>query len=178
MKNKYGVLFLSYILLTGFILMLSIIAAIPETPFSLSAGSKSTIQRIIPQGWGFFSKDPRDPLLNASALDSNAELDWPNNLPSNLFGLNRFGRAQGVELGSIVAKVNNTSYERCEERNTECYEKIQEFIEIENYHKKPSLCGKWIISNTDPVPWAWGKHSEKINMPTKVVGVDIKCSLE
>lgn len=56
-----------FILLSIFVL--SIIAALPPNPINIKSDYKLVISQIMPQGWGFFSKSPREEYLDVYSLD-------------------------------------------------------------------------------------------------------------
>ncbi|MEC2071429.1 SdpA family antimicrobial peptide system protein [Alkalihalophilus marmarensis] len=173
--SKYSFVFIIYISSVVFLLFLSIIVAIPKTPISVAPNLSAIIGQVIPQGWGFFSRDPREPMLYAYSVDDNEKLVWPNSSPDNYFGLKRYGRAQGIELGSISSQVSIDNYTPCENLSGKCKD-LTEFIPTINEQKNPSICGRWVITNIEPVPWAWGSDYKNINMNAEAVGVEVDCS--
>ena len=68
---------------------LSIISVLPQNPLSLERSKAVVISQLMPQGWGFYSKDPREEYLNIYTADSEISAQWPNMSLSNLFGVDR-----------------------------------------------------------------------------------------
>jgi antimicrobial peptide system SdpA family protein len=163
--------FFSFTLIAG-----TVIAALPTNPLSFSPDSTNKIKAVYYQGWGFFSKSTRDPMLNAIPLENEESLSWPNNRVKNLFGVSRLGRSQGIEFGSIIAQVQPSEYTECKQNVKDCFDEIEVTKIIENPNKNPRICGLWGVSNTEPVPWAWGKSKNKVVMPSKIAKVKIICS--
>ncbi|WP_044895062.1 MULTISPECIES: SdpA family antimicrobial peptide system protein [Bacillales] len=163
---------ISYFLLLGS----SIVSALPTNPLSFTKDHQRFIHKILPQGWGFFSKDPRDPMLNAYPLESDGEnLVWPNMHQKNWFGLRRTGRAQGIELGTLIAKIPESEYSQCNKDVKSCLDEIPVKFTIKNPTPNPTICGDWGITSEQPIPWAWAKAETKINMPSKVIRVSVIC---
>lgn len=65
--------FVIFSILWGSLFLFSIIGSLGTTPIPLTKDSKFLMSSILPQGWGFFSKNPRDTAIglyeaeNASA---------------------------------------------------------------------------------------------------------------
>jgi antimicrobial peptide system SdpA family protein len=160
----------------GFLLIfISITSALPVNTLKINNDVKGLISEIIPQGWGFFSKSPREPDLNAIPLEGQDALQWPNSSLSNYLGISREGRAQGIELGSIIGAIDKDSYQECKEDTYQCFKSSKTTIKIDNINRNPTICGKWGVINQEPVPWAWGNKLKSIIMPSKIVKVDVGC---
>jgi antimicrobial peptide system SdpA family protein len=139
--------------------------------------SKNTLRYLIPEGWGFFTRNPRE----ATYLifrETNGELKpfvEANASPSRLFGAQRSGRSTMVELGLLIQGLKKKDL-------VECKKDIRQFVQdtvlvprnIQNPTPKPFLCGKFWIQLIEPVPWAWSKMA--VIMPSKVVYINVVCS--
>lgn len=148
----------------------------PTNPISYTVSHSQFINQLYPQGWGFFSKDPRDSTPNVYNMDTKKEAAiWPNNRLRNLFGASRYGRAQGTELGFIMSKIPNSKWEKCDEGSLTCLSKKKPQITVKNTTPKTTLCGDLGIAQEKPVPWAFGDAIKEIEMPSKVVRVKVKC---
>ncbi|QKE10788.1 SdpA family antimicrobial peptide system protein (plasmid) [Bacillus cereus] len=157
------------------IFCLTILVAIPENPLSLSKNSSRLIKTIIPQGWGFYSKNPRDEMIFIYDMEKKEILsDWPNNKVKNLFGLSREGRGKGVEAGLLFSKIGTSKWTTCNKKPEECLENLDSVV-VNNTTPYPSLCGDIGIGKQKPVPWIWGRN-KNIEMPSKVVRVKSACS--
>ncbi|WP_157796308.1 SdpA family antimicrobial peptide system protein [Bacillus xiapuensis] len=176
MYKKSPALIFIFSVTIGFLLIfLSITSALPVNTLNIDKELKGVINEVLPQGWGFFSKSPREPDLNAVPLEEQEALQWPNNSLSNYLGISREGRAQGIELGSIIGAIDEESYQNCENDVYSCFKTTETAINIENTNKNPSICGKWGVVNQEPVPWAWGDQLDSIIMPSTIVKVDVEC---
>lgn len=135
------------------------------------------IRQILPQGWGFFSKDPRSEMDNVIEMQSGKQaVTWPNNSVKNIFGIYRYGRSQGIELGLIQSKIPKSSeWNECTNDSFDCLSKIKSNVKIENDTPNASLCGDLGLIKSKPVPWAWS-HYQNNNKKTKVMRVDVTCS--
>jgi antimicrobial peptide system protein, SdpA family len=151
-----------------------LINAMPHNP--LENMKSKTLLKIFPQGWGFFSKSPRDSTVTILNESLESAANWPNNSLKNLFGINRFGRTQGIEMGLIFSQVPNSSWKVCEEDLRGCINQNDEVVTVNNTTPKPSFCGSFILVSREPIPWAWSKIATKDSMPSKYVRVEAICS--
>lgn len=174
MKYKLVMTLLTYGLISTILFSMTIVASLPNGPASLPKNIQLHTNTLLYQGWGFFSKNPRDPILNAYSLDTNEELSWPNNRVSNLFGIDRTGRMQGIELGTIIANIPQDKYITCENSSKNCLNDVEIFT-VNNNNPNPSICGLWAIENVEPIPWSWGSYKDSVNMPSDVTKADIIC---
>ncbi|WP_338553838.1 SdpA family antimicrobial peptide system protein [Paenibacillus sp. KS-LC4] len=181
LSNKYfkwGILFLFTSLFWIYIFAASILAAMPTTALSsLSDGNSLKIITWFPQGWGFFSKDPKEPQLRiVNMSDGNLAPLWPNNIPKNLFGIQRLGRSQGIEGGYLISKIPESSRIPCTTDPYSCLQESEPTLEILNDNPSPTICGDVGFTFQEPVPWAWSSSEQPIEMPSEVVRVNIQCS--
>jgi len=163
------------ILLQIMVMFYSIIVALPPNPLSLNKSKTTIIQSYIPQSWGFFSKDPTEEELNVYSLEDDDKLVWPNNRIKNIFGLSRYGRAQGTEIGLLQSEIPLEKWTNCEDDPVSCLLNESK-IHITNKTPKPTLCGDIGIAMETAVPWSWSKDADQINMPSKVVRMSVQCS--
>ncbi|MBK3495589.1 SdpA family antimicrobial peptide system protein [Viridibacillus sp. YIM B01967] len=173
---KFGTTFLAISILWLGLFFCGIQNALPPNPIKeLPFNKKLNIITWFPQGWGFYSKSPRDAYFSLVDVKSG-ELSgtWPNNLPQNYFGLKRFGRSQGIEAGMISSKVTESLMQECKDNPQQCLTNSKIIMNVENDSPNPTICGDIGIVSQDPKPWAWSKR--KINMPSKIARVNVTCS--
>ncbi|WP_253957652.1 SdpA family antimicrobial peptide system protein [Paenibacillus oleatilyticus] len=175
---KWGVLFLVIAGFWAYIFFAAIHAVMPTNPITLPTGKTLGIALWFPQGWGFFSKNPREPQFRVLDLSDGSLLPaWPNNMPANLFGIKRFGRSQGIEAGLLVSMIPETSKEKCEESPYSCLKKADKTLTLNNPTPNPTICGELGFVFQEPIPWAWSSGEENIEMPSTVVRVRVACSV-
>lgn len=152
--------------------------SITESPIKLPFKNTINLLAIAPEGWGFFTRNPREPALN---IYKHNGIEWTcvnsqNSNPSNLFGLKRDPRIQGVELSFLLQQIPDTLWISCStELNKFLTENSIIKLDIKNDTPVKSLCGEVIIQRQPPVPWAWSKSRDNINMPSKVIMLNINC---
>ncbi|PEJ17837.1 SdpA family antimicrobial peptide system protein [Bacillus pseudomycoides] len=172
----YGVTFLAISILWFLVFFYGIQNALPSNPIKdLPFSKKLNIATWFPQGWGFYSKSPREDYFSVVDIkNEKLAAEWPNNLPKNYFGLKRFGRSQGVEAGMISSNVPPSSMQKCSGDPKKCLKNSKVLMNIENASPNPTICGDIGIVNQQTVPWAWSKR--KIDMPSKIARVNVTCS--
>ncbi|MFF2886252.1 SdpA family antimicrobial peptide system protein [Paenibacillus sp. NPDC057967] len=149
--------------------------ALPVNP--LENMKISAVFKAFPQGWGFFSKNPRDEVI--VMLDSTYRLapNWPNNTWSNALGLKRYGRTQGIELGLLYSNVPEGLWEVCETDLATCTKNADVHLTIQNTTPNPAFCGEFTLAMREVVPWAWADILTPEEMPSRYVKVVSSCSI-
>jgi len=163
----------------GAVFAYSVHGALPTNPIKLPMEQSVYAQVFMPQGWKFFTRDPREEEIGAFVRRPDGRwvsaLRGPNGSPSNLFGLSRATRAQGIELGLISTAANRLTWQECKERLTVCVEKAPLAADVKNPTPDPTLCGEIGLTLQPPVPWAWSGARRKVTMPSKALRVNVQC---
>src|SRR3984893_11911222 len=97
--------------------------AVHALDLPLESSIKPNLQALIPEGWGFFTRDPREARLlpfiqQAGAWRSASE--GPNGEAWNAFGFNRAARAQGGEMGLLEFTIPADAWKGCNEDVAGC----------------------------------------------------------
>ena len=133
----------------------------------------------IPEGWAFFTRDPREERLLTMRREATGR--WvtaargPNALASHAFGLSRRPRATGIETGLLIAEIPSPSWSDCKESVERCLERTAAVKVVRNPSPDPQLCGSLGFALQKPVPWAWSRSSRKITMPSRVARMEVTC---
>lgn len=132
-----------------------------------------------PEGWAFFTKDPREPFLIPYSLSSDGA--WrpaavgSYDEPQHLFGADRSPRAQGVEMGLLSSQISPSSWASCDERVETCLAHATAWLVANNPSPRPTLCGRVALTRQEPLPWAWASARAVTTMPSTFVLVEIRC---
>lgn len=132
-----------------------------------------------PEGWAFFTKDPREPAFVPYAPDRSGI--WRSvavgsyDEPRHLFGASRTPRAQGVEMGLLASQVSGSAWETCSSRVEDCLRSAQDWLVAANPSPAATLCGKIAIVRQEPLPWAWAAARDSTIMPSSFVRIDSRC---
>lgn len=126
----------------GIIIVYSIHAALPTNPLNLPF-KKNYIQELgYPRDGGFYSKSPREDMIMVYDLETgDSAVAWPNNAAKNFFGIKRFGRSQGIEIGLLIYKLSKDTWHECKKDAMVCLKNTEDTVKIKNPNPKPTVCG-------------------------------------
>ena len=170
-----------FLLVIGFVYFLSIIyivlASIPYNPLRLSNNEKKTVLILAPQGWSFFTKNPREEEILLYKKVKNTWVKWDKSLsdPAFCFGASRVGKKIISEKFQIANQIkDSTSWTNGDLANSMffVFNKLP-VLKISALSKDPILSGDFILVKQKNVPWAWSKKYNCITMPYKCVHVFI-----
>ncbi len=131
-----------------------------------------------PQGWAFFTKDPRE---QRAFLYQRLHGRWtdlkkaPHAEPRNAFGLNRASRAQGVELALLMQSVPAAAWRDCNGDPRACFSSAATAPAVRNVSPRPTVCGTVALVFQAPVPWAWAGSRRPVHMPSRYAVVEASC---
>jgi len=152
-------------------------AVLPFNPVVLPFEQTSGVRYWAPQGWKFFTRDPREDWILAYERRENGAwrlITTPNATLENLFGIGRRSRARGIELGRLMYGLQKKAWIPCESRAEDCLENASIAASLDNANNPNAVCGTIGIVLQQQVPWAWAK-TRKIPMPSRVIKLKLKC---
>lgn len=153
--------------------------ALPYNPVRLPYADALNTLFLAPQGWSFFTRNPREAkqyLFRRDARGWESVLLAPHGRLRNAFGLNRASRAQGVEMALVVDAAKKGRWVVCEERPiADCLSKLPAGFPVANVSPNPTLCGTIAVMEQRPIPWAWAKADRPIYMPARVLPIEATC---
>lgn len=163
------------IILAWAALGLLVVRAYVPSPLPISFPTSRNILMVMPEGWGYFTRNPREPVMQFYRLDGKHEPVFePNFSARYLFGLRRDGRKLGGEAGIVVRMVPAEAW--METRKRLSFEALPDStVIIHSSIKNPKLCGDFLVQVEDRLPWAWANLRDKVVMPSKVAHVRIVC---
>lgn len=148
-------------------------------PVKLNIDLDNKIFTFVPQGWAFFTRNPREAQIVLYQKNKNNELiEIPQRHSScnNLFGLNRKASKLMSELQFIKSKVDvNLYYNTRWNYQENIYSQIpNKMVIIKNQMADPILIGEYVVVFQKAVPWAWTKSIHDIKMPAKIIRLKIE----
>jgi antimicrobial peptide system SdpA family protein len=154
-------------------------ASMPFNAIELPREHKAALVEVLPEGWRFFTRNPQEEQLQPLVLRGGA---WtsasiqPASSARNLFGIDRAGRAQSVELALLLETVPGSSWADCTDTPVSCLPPPEAAVPIVNHSAGRTLCGEIAIVAQRPVPWAWAAStSPDLQMPARVVRLEVQC---
>ena len=156
------------------------IYTVENNPIKLNINLENKIFTFVPQGWAFFTRNPREAqivIYKKNKTNDLEEIDQRHACIGNLFGLNRNASKIMSELQLIKNKINDSLYQNTQwNYQNNIYTDISlKAFSVKNQMKKPILCGEYIVVFQKAVPWAWSKSLYKIKMPAKIIKLKISC---
>ncbi|WP_103020449.1 SdpA family antimicrobial peptide system protein [Salinibacter altiplanensis] len=153
-------------------------ASMPYNPIDLPYSDVVDMRTVIPEGWAFFTRNPREP---SSRFYEKRDGTWQsarlgaNASPENLFGLSRRGRGQGIEAARLIEQAPDSAWTKCKASARSCLKSISHVPTVENPSPLPTFCGTVGFVRRPPVPWAWNESRLDIHMPGQALKLDIQC---
>ncbi|MFP2904935.1 SdpA family antimicrobial peptide system protein [Pyxidicoccus sp. 3LFB2] len=179
--RRLGLLALGLILGWSTVTVYALHAALPYNPIQLPFEDRINMRLVLPEGWAFFTRDPREDRMLPYVRATDGQWAWasqtPNFQPKNAFGIDRAARAQGVEMGLLMEQAREYARQACEEDPRRCLERASPGKPLRNRSPNPTLCGQVGFVFQRAVPWAWSRTSQgkPIIMPSKVLRLEVEC---
>lgn len=170
----------AWVLIGAFVAIISI----PHNPLSRFFSNRKTVlisKSVLPEGFSFFTRNPKEPTLHLYKLVAGKLQRLPQNNAhyKNAFGIIRKTRSENVELGSILSTLNGRKWGRCVNLSVDdCISSsvIIPKYTISNLNEEPQLCGDFVIQNVEAMPYAWNSFKKKIYMPYEIIEIKIICN--
>ena len=152
----------------------------PFNAVALPAESDIRVRLWAPQGWKFFTRNPREdwllPFSRSSGGSWQSASLGPNGRLDAYFGISRRPRAQGIEIGLLLFKVPKAAWDECDHEPTVCLERSPIKATLRNRSPRPTMCGMVGFVQQKQTPWAWeAKGATPKHMPSRVAKFEVKC---
>ena len=161
----------------GVLVAYSVHASLPSNALTLPLEGAVDVRALLPQGWGYFSGDARQPIPTAYVHRGGSwqpVADGHQGTPRLLLGLDRSGRLGEQEIAFAQAAVPDEPHE-CREADIDCLEDLPVQGSATNPLAEPTLCGDVGIVRRDVLPWAWSHSAQRDRMPATAVRVEMSC---
>lgn len=156
--------------------------SIPDTPVSLPFSESIDTKLFMPEGWSFFTRNPREKSIRLYKQADSKE--WVEAIPrnadiTNWFGLKRTSRSKGLEYGRLLSQLDrrmvfwnnyNGSLNGCLSAVADTLKAVN----AENDMPNPAICGEILLVRSEPIPWAW-RNAKNIEMPLQLLKLNISC---
>jgi len=150
--------------------------SLPFNPQSPGLSAERRTRLVLPEGWGFFTRDAREKDLLIAMRDDDAtwHLQAPHASAQHLFGLHRRSRVLAIETGQIIEEAR-APFVPCSDDWRVCAEQAKPHM-LESKASRPYLCGDIALFRRPPVPWAWSNLLDPERMPTDLLRLRIRCN--
>lgn len=141
-----------------------------ESPIS----KYNRVSNFLPQGWGFFTKDPTEELFDIYEVDHKGmlvQLNESNSSASNLFGFSKKNRFKMIEYAILYENLKGRKWFHTKgllETDT-----ITEYdtLKLQNdllILKKNKI---YYLAKHSPVPFAWSMKDQEKNKPYEFIKI-------
>lgn len=150
--------------------------SMPPNPLRLPFERALGVSRIAPQGWAFFTRDPREPKFEAFLRRGDRWVRAPVG-PNRrfLFGVSRLGRARGIEWGLVAFPLAGTDWRTCRVPVAECLDGSGTARHLRNRSPSPVLCGEVGLVRRAITPWAFASARRPVRLPYEAVRLTVSC---
>lgn len=152
--------------------------ALPYSPVHLPFAADINSLVWAPQGWSFFTRDPRE---EKHSIYIRTLIGWapillaPHARLSNAFGLRRASRAQGVEMALLTQGSDASEWRACESSLLVCLATLPPGKHVYNTSPDPTMCGSVAVVVQKPLPWAWARSPRVPTMPSRILPLEVSC---
>lgn len=180
MENKHipkiGYFYLLLICIWTLIISFIGLSSLPLNPLSLKRSNQSNILSLLPQGWGFFTRNAREPSILVYRQKENKyiRVNKTASDKSYWFGLLKYSRAINREVGSVLKQIPDSAWQNIKETNNLLNFKTDSLVIVYNSSHNPILLGNFLLISQERLPWAWSTKYGKIVMPYRKINVIIK----
>lgn len=136
------------------------------------------LREIAPQGWAFFTKDAQSEYVVPYRVEHDRRfVDVARGSGSNarwLFGWDRRGRAQGVEIAALLADIPRDRWRTCAASEPCESGSSAKPLRVRNPMSEPALCGPLQLRAFRPIPWAWRSLTTEPEL-VETIALDVRC---
>lgn len=163
-RHQDGIAFwlvgLLYLFFISYIMIISVPNPI-KTRYSIF--KMNFLHKSIPEGWGFFTKDPRSEnteIFSKSSDKKLTKINLINNQALYFFGANRSARQLNSKLGQISTQVEDENWIKIsKEKSKSDIDKLDSLNIPIFYASEPCFFGDFIITKSKPVSWSWFSYT-------------------
>ena len=151
-----------------------ICTSVGYTPFRLKASNKINAFQMIPQGWGFFTRNPREEKLIVYKKENNSlrKITQPNFSRENLFGLSRKGRMRQLQVGNLILPYYKQMRPCGSIDPLECTSDT--VLMVKSPFEHSMLKGEYLILKQATLPWSWSKNRKDQYNPYEILQIHVE----
>ena len=167
----------------GCLVLYAMNAALPESAIRLPWEDAISARSFLPEGWGFFTRDPREPdvvpMKHVPGQGWVPAIQGSNVDPAYAFGFSRSHRGAFVELGQLVtglSKQGDLKWTPCTDRPpAACLADARAASVLDSYAGPRTLCGSIGLVEVEAVPWAWAHSVGSRNIVKRALRLTVTC---
>ncbi|MGX1023367.1 SdpA family antimicrobial peptide system protein [Psychroflexus sp. MBR-150] len=174
MKERF-VLYILIICLSVYIVFLIFFSSLNFNVNTPSYNTKFGLNLSIPEGWGFFTRNPREDMIDIYRINDDNKLVksmYKNGHYSNYFGFSRKSRKIAMEVSIIANQIEDSIWVK--KTNPGMLEIPIFKKEVDNEFLYFLDTGEYLLVKRKTVPWAWRKNINRKHIPYEVAHIKIK----
>lgn len=157
----------------GIIIYITFSSAI-NVSVSVGHDTRKVVSHLLPEGWGFFTRNPREALVDAYQVSAAGLKPLPlrNTSAANLVGISRKARFVGFELAKAIGYIPQQEWKHARgdlQKNIPAKPYPIELKEKLKYFP----AGEYLFVQYKQMPWAWAKQSQESFRPYLVSRIKI-----
>ncbi|GGO21744.1 SdpA family antimicrobial peptide system protein [Micromonospora parathelypteridis] len=142
------------------------VAAMPAPP------GRSVARALVPEGWAFFTRDPRRPSPVAYAADRDGRWRLASGGSRGPAGLDKRDRARSAEISLLTRRLHGSAWTECDGEPSTCLAAAPATA-VANTATVRTLCGDTGIVLQEVLPWAW--NDLPTVLPSRVARLTVTC---
>ena len=158
-----------------FLIIIVFLSSIKDQQVIKSPPLLKTINYLFPQGWGFFTRNPREENVFVYSINKNkiTEICLLNQSIENSFGFSRDTRLKAFDIAILIEKINNdewisSSKQSMKEHLAIPTIKIKKTNNLQYFTK-----GLFFIKLKKTVPWKWANLNQEKYTPYQIVKIQV-----
>lgn len=163
-------------------LMLTVlVTSVEQNAIMPSRQLRYIVQAFSPQGWAFFTRDPREAWHHTFTIDERNRLqpaDVADYRGAPWRGVDRTLRNRGIMTEQVAAQVPKDAWQPCRDTPRLCLMDYQGPVveAVLSANDTTGLCGRLLIQEASTVPWAWRTSYQRVSNPSRIVVVNVRCT--
>ena len=163
----------------GLVVVLVLFGSVPESPFPWTPEERLTLTALAPEGWAFFTRNPREPVQELYRRRNGEWVPYEraNFSVHNWLGMKRLSTIENVELQHLLRKAGpDSTWTQCSDDLQACRRTHELYtVQVKNTTATRRFCDSLLVRKHKPVPWAWSDAASPVVMPSSVVQLNISC---
>lgn len=160
------------------------VASLPvkEHATGVTADAFRVVGEVTPQGWGFFTRDPREPMTQAWVLSASGgwhrSMRGPSASLRNAFGFDRSSRLDEYDVSQVLSNKDVTElWTDCTGYSTRlCAQRAESKHGVQRWRAERHdlrLCGDVLFLEVDPTPIDFA--GLQYDPPKKAIRAEVSC---
>lgn len=162
------------------LILVVFVGSVADSPAAAPHWVRQRLVMVIPEGWAFFTRNPRLPRTEIYLFDALHELYSRGDIAEYrgfaFAGIRRLSRVRGLEIERLLANIAPSQWRHCRGDLSSCSKALR-LTHVQNDLVVRTLCGRIILRRSEPVPWAWSTLQPPVQMPAEWLMLSVQCAM-